>query len=192
MVGRWPSGAPLVKAPDHDDPTLAQDNDFAFAATDLYGNRCPIGAHIRRGNPRDSLDPGPGTEQSITIGKHHRLMRRGREYGPPVDPTTLFDDAPNDDNIDRGLHFVCLCADIARQFEFVQHTWLLSTKFGGLYADADPLLGAPAPGAGTFTIQADPVRHQYRGLSRFVTVRGGAYFFLPGIRATRYLANLSS
>jgi Dyp-type peroxidase family len=192
MVGRWPSGAPLVKAPEQDDPALAADNDFAYAATDLYGFRCPIGAHIRRGNPRDSLDPGPGTEQSITIGKHHRLLRRGREYGPPVDPTTLFAADGSDDDVDRGLHFVCLCADIARQFEFVQHTWLLSTKFGGLYDDADPLLGAPPQASGTFTVQADPLRHQYSGLSRFVTVRGGAYFFLPGIRATRYLASLST
>ena len=193
LVGRWPSGAPLVKAPEQDDPALAADNDFAYAATDLYGYRCPVGAHIRRGNPRDSLDPAPGSEQSITIGKHHRLIRRGREYGPPVDPATLFaGDAPTDDDVDRGLHFVCLCADIARQFEFVQHTWLMSTKFSGLYDDTDPLLGAPPPSAGTFTVQADPLRQQYSGLSRFVTVRGGAYFFLPGIRATRYLASLTA
>jgi Dyp-type peroxidase family len=193
MVGRWPSGAPLVKAPEQDDPALASDNDFAYAATDLYGYRCHVGAHIRRGNPRDSLDPAPGSEQSITIGKHHRLIRRGREYGPPVDPATLFTSEPsNEDDVGRGLHFVCLCADIARQFEFVQHTWLMSTKFSGLYDDADPLLGAPSQAAGTFTVQADPLRHRYSGLSRFVTVRGGAYFFLPGIRATRYLASLSS
>jgi Dyp-type peroxidase family len=193
LVGRWPSGAPLVKAPDGDDPSLATDNDFAYAADDLYGLNCPIGAHIRRGNPRDSLDPGPGTQQSINIGKHHRLIRRGREYGRPVDPQTLFsaDIAPGDD-VDRGLHFICLCSDIARQFEFVQHTWLMSTKFSGLYDDADPLLGAPRPESGTFTVQARPLRQRYSGLSRFVSVRGGAYFLLPGIRATKYLATLRS
>jgi hypothetical protein len=51
-------------------------------------------------------------------------------------------------------------------------------------------MGAPQPGRGTFTEQAEPVRHRFAGLSRFVTVRGGAYFFLPGLRATRYLAAL--
>jgi Dyp-type peroxidase family len=189
LVGRWPSGAPLVKAPDRDDPSLATDNDFAYAASDLSGFNCPIGAHIRRGNPRDSLGPGPGTQQSINIGKHHRLMRRGREYGPPVDPATLFaDSAHQGEQVDRGLHFICLCSDIARQFEFVQHMWLMSTKFSGLYDDADPLLGT----GGSFTVQAQPLRHRYSGLSRFVTVRGGGYFLLPGIRATKYLSSLRS
>jgi Dyp-type peroxidase family len=191
LVGRWPSGAPLVKVPDGDDPTLATDNDFAYAANDLYGFRCPIGSHIRRGNPRDSLEPGPGTQQSINVGKHHRLIRRGREYGPPVDRQTLFsDDAAHGDDVERGLQFICLCSDIARQFEFVQHTWLMSTKFSGLYDDSDPLLGAPPAASGTFTVPAQPLRHRYSGLSRFVSVRGGAYFFLPGIRATKYLAAL--
>ena len=190
LVGRWPSGAPLVKAPDNDDPTLATDNDFAYAANDPYGFGCPVGAHIRRGNPRDSLEPGPGTQQSIAVGKHHRLIRRGREYGAPVDPTTLFTDGPAaGDDADRGLHFICLCSDIARQFEFIQHTWLMSTKFSGLYDDADPLVGAPPTSGGTFTVQAQPLRHRYSGLSRFVTVRGGAYFFLPGILATKSLAS---
>jgi Dyp-type peroxidase family len=189
MVGRWPSGAPLSKTPEHDDPSLATDNDFAYAATDLYGFNCPVGAHIRRGNPRDSLEPGPGTQQSINVSKHHRLIRRGREYGPPVDPTTLFaTDASADHEVDRGLYFISLCGDLARQFEFVQHTWMMSTKFADLYDDADPLLGAPDASRGTFTVQSQPLRHRFDGLSRFVSVRGGAYFFLPGVRAIRFLA----
>jgi hypothetical protein len=68
----------------------------------------------------------------------------------------------------------------------------MSTKFSGLYDDADPLLGATPPAGGTFTLQAQPLRQRFSGLSRFVTVRGGAYFFLPGLRATRYLASLSA
>ena len=89
MVGRWPSGAPLLKTPDQDDTRLADANDFAYYQTDPYGFNCPIGAHVRRANPRDSLDPQPGSEQSIAIGKRHRILRRGREYGPPVDPAEL-------------------------------------------------------------------------------------------------------
>ncbi|MBV9279430.1 MAG: peroxidase, partial [Chloroflexi bacterium] len=89
------------------------------------------------------------------------------------------------------LHFICLNANISRQFEFIQHTWLNSPKFHALYEDSDPITAAHRPHGGTFTIQADPVRRQIRNLPQFVIVRGGAYFFLPSIRAIRYLANLS-
>jgi Dyp-type peroxidase family len=186
MVGRWPGGAPLVLAPERDDGGLATANDFAYQGPDPDGLRCPIGAHVRRANPRDSLDPKPGTQQSIAVGKRHRLIRRGREYGAPPAPGTLLDE--RDDGVDRGLHFICLCGNIARQFEFVQATWIASPKFDGLHQDDDPLLGARGTGAGAFRVQGTPVRTRYRHLPRFVSVRGGAYFFLPGIRALRYLS----
>lgn len=186
MVGRWPGGAPLVLAPERDDQSLDAANDFAYQAPDPDGLRCPIGAHVRRAHPRDSLDPKPGTEQSIAVGRRHRLIRRGREYGAAPAPGTLLDAA--DDGVDRGLHFICLCGNIARQFEFVQATWVMSPKFGGLHEDDDPLLGARGPGAGAFRIQGAPVRRRHRDLPRFVTVRGGGYFFLPGVRALRYLS----
>jgi Dyp-type peroxidase family len=187
MVGRWPGGAPLALSPERDDPALAKANDFAYQTADPDGLRCPIGAHARRTHPRDSLDPQPGTEQSIAVGKRHRLIRRGREYGAALAPGTLLDAA--DDGVDRGLHFICLCGNIARQFEFVQATWVTSPKFGGLHEDDDPLLGARGPGAGAFRVQGRPVRERHRDLPRFVTVRGGAYFFLPGLRALRYLSH---
>jgi Dyp-type peroxidase family len=186
MVGRWPGGAPLLLAPDRDDPALATANDFAYQAPDADGLRCPIGAHVRRSNPRDSLDPNPGTQQSIAVGKRHRLIRRGREYGAAPAPGTLLDAV--DDGVDRGLHFICLCGNLARQFEFVQATWVTSPKFDGLHEDDDPLLGARGPGAGAFRVQGRPLRRRHRDLPRFVTVRGGGYFFLPGLRALRYLA----
>jgi Dyp-type peroxidase family len=189
-VGRWPSGAPLVQAPERDDPALGQANDFAYQAPDPDGLRCPIGAHVRRANPRDSLEPGPGTQRSIAVGRRHRLLRRGREYGPAVDPATLLDEAG--DGVDRGLHFVCLCGNIARQFEFIQGTWVMSPKFDGLYDGDDPLLGARGEGGGTLTVPGRPVRSRHAGLPRFVTVRGGGYFFLPGLRALRYLSELGA
>jgi len=186
MVGRWPGGAPLVLAPERDDQALARANDFAYQGPDPEGLRCSIGAHVRRAHPRDSLDPKPGTQQSVAVGKRHRLIRRGREYGAAPPPGTLLDSS--DDGVDRGLHFICLCGNLARQFEFVQATWVVSPKFDGLYEDDDPLLGARGPGAGAFRVQARPVRRRHRDLPRFVIVRGGAYFFLPGLRALRYLA----
>jgi Dyp-type peroxidase family len=200
MVGRWPSGAPLLETLERDDPRpqSIQANDFTYYQTDPYGFKCPLGAHIRRANPRDSLDPQPGSEQSIAIGKRHRILRRGREYGPPLGPAwqtkgqaaTGGDQPTPPQDEDRGLHFLCLNANIARQFEFIQHTWINNPHFNGLYDDADPLVGAHRADGSTFTIQAKPVRKRFTHLSRFVSVVGGAYFFMPGIRAIRYLASV--
>ena len=97
---------------------------------------------------------------------------------------------------ERGLHFICVNANICRQFEFLQNAWMTSSKFSGLTGETDPLVGgrSPIPGGpvtADFTIQQDgrpPAR--VSGLPQFVTVRGGAYFFLPGIRALRYFASV--
>jgi Dyp-type peroxidase family len=183
MVGRWPNGDPLTQAPDHPvdqpDDGPGDANDFGYADGDAAGRGCPLGAHIRRANPRDALDPEAGPEQSVRSVNRHRLLRRGRAYGDPAARG------------ERGIHFMCLNANIARQFEFVQHTWLNDPKFAGLYDDTDPLVAPHQGDAGrTFTVQASPFRRRVTGLPPFVTVRGGAYFFLPGIRALRFLARL--
>jgi Dyp-type peroxidase family len=185
LVGRWPSGAPLTLTPDVDDPRLSTANDFTYHYADALGLSCPIGAHVRRAHPRDALDPDPGTMRSVALDKRHRLLRRGREYGPPV--TDVLAPAPPDDP-ERGLYFICIAANIARQFEFVQHTWLNKPTFSGLYDEQDPLIGEHPIGANFFSVPADPVRVRYANLPRFVTVRGGAYFFLPSLRALRVLA----
>jgi Dyp-type peroxidase family len=183
MIGRWPSGAPLMLSPDRDDPTLAADdtrnNDFRYA-DDPEGKRCPLGAHIRRNNPRE--DPtGPGVVQS----RLHRIIRRSTPYG-----SRLPDGAP-DDGEDRGVLFVVINADIARQFEFVQQNWVnsvLSSTGLTLPADRDPLVGQQLRGrsAGKFLM---PSSDRNRGptiawgLPTFVTTRGGAYFLLPSLDA---------
>ena len=201
MVGRWPSGAPLVETPDRDDPRLGDHHDFGYYRTDPLGLACPVGAHIRRVNPRDSLDPQPGTEASLAVNDGHRLLRRGRSYGPGDGAPTA---AGNDSHTERtaradvtpqhqtGLHFICLAASLIRQFEFVQHTWLNNPTFHGLYDDTDPLIGSRDPRGATFTVPARPVRRRYRDLPQFVRTRGGAYFFLPGVSALRYLDQLSA
>ena len=189
MVGRWPGGASLTLSPDHDDPALATDNDFGYHHTDAEGLACPVASHVRRVNPRDSLDPDPGSEDSIKLNRRHRILRRGRAYGPPI---TMEEALAGDDGADRGLHFACLVGNIARQFEFIQHTWSNNPKFAGLYDEVDPITGPRGPEGATFTIPADPVRQRVRGLPEFVTTRGGGYFFMPGIRALRYLAAIGS
>jgi len=187
-VGRWPSGAPMVLASNTDNPDLGKDdqrnNDFRFAATDPNGYACPIGAHIRRCNPRDSLPPN--TDQSLEMVRRHQLMRRGRPYG------TYLEDARSgkDDGAERGLLFVAINANIRRQFEFVQQTWINNEKFGGLYDNKDPLIADNDANDGNniMTIQAQPVRKRVPGVPRFVQVRGGGYFFLPSIKALKFLA----
>lgn len=182
MVGRWRSGAPLALAPERDDPQLAADpnriNDFTYG-DDPKGLRVPRGAHIRRINPRDSLD------DTIAYVKRHRIVRRGMRYGPEL-PEGI-----GDDGVDRGAAFLIIGASIARQFEFLQRVWINDGDFVGLGAEKDPLIGAN-DGTGTFTIPRKPLRRRVKGLPRFVTTRGGEYFFIPGIRALRWLAEPAS
>ncbi|MEO8538654.1 MAG: peroxidase [bacterium] len=189
MVGRWPGGAPLTTSPDRDDEALAKSNDFGYHHGDAEGLSCPVGAHVRRTNPRDSLDPNPGSADSLALNRRHRILRRGRAYGARLTPEDALE-ASSPDGIERGLHFACLAANISRQFEFIQHTWANNSKFDGLYDEVDPIMGTRGAAGATFSMPADPVRQRLTGIPQFVTVRGGAYFFLPGLRALRYLSSL--
>ncbi|HTC80776.1 MAG TPA: Dyp-type peroxidase [Acidimicrobiia bacterium] len=183
MVGRWKSGAALVSSPDAD-PGTVETGDFGYHDEDPEGLRCPLGAHIRRANPRDGSHDDP--DRTLRSTKNHRILRRGRPYGPP-----LADGAdPGPADPERGLVFICLNTDIERQFEFVQHTWINNPAFAGLDGEVDPAVGAQPDGGGRFTVPQGPVRHTMEGLPRFVTTRGGAYLFLPSVRALTYLASL--
>jgi len=183
LMGRWRSGAPLVLARAHDIPALGPDprlnNNFGYAATDPEGLVCPIGAHIRRANPRDSLPFTPA--KSFELTRRHRLIRRGRKYveygagGSAGNP------------VDQGICFIALNGDLLRQFEFVQQNWLNDPTFMDLDGDRDPIAGDNGDEAG-FTVQARPAAQRLPGLSRFVTVKGGGYFFMPGIKALKFLA----
>jgi len=194
MVGRWPSGTALVQSPKQDDPNITEQDNFSYHASDSGGLKCPLGAHIRRTNPRDSLEPEPGSDKSIEFSNRHRILRRGRAYGPPLDPSmdpTQFLEQINKEKapVARGLHFICLNANIGRQFEFVQHTWANNPNFNGLYQDPDPIIGARSINGlqrDQFTVQKCPSRLQFDGLPAFVQTRGGSYFFLPSRRALSY------
>lgn len=177
IVGRWRDGVPLtaVNAPGRDT------NEFTFSA-DAHGFACPIGSHVRRANPRDSLLDQ--SSAALASANRHRLLRRGRTYGPP-----LALDAHGHDDHARGLIFMCLNSDIERQFEFVQQNWLNNPCFGGLYDERDPLVSPQPHGGGRFTLQADGVRERIGGIGQYVTVKCGDYFFLPGLSALRYLAH---
>jgi Dyp-type peroxidase family len=185
IVGRWPSGAPLVTYPDSD-PGETFRRDFDFHAEDREGHRCPLGAHIRRANPRDALAPSP--EASRKAVARHRILRRGRVYGPPTPPSVAERARPS--AAERGLVFLAINASIRRQFEFIQQTWVNNPKFAGLHDERDPL-AATTKHERRFSIQADPARRRELRLPAFVTVRGGAYFFVPSRAAIAWLARLS-
>jgi len=181
MVGRWRSGAPLVLAPDRDDPALGSDgkrnNDFGYA-DDKKGLKCPFSAHIRRVNPRDALN-----DDVVAVNLHH-FLRRGTNYGPPLPEGVL-----EDDGAERGGVFLLIGAHLHRQFEFIQSQWVTDGNFISHGTEQDPLIGNN-DGDGVFTIPRTPVRRRLHGLPRFVTVRGGEYCFMPGLRALRWIANL--
>jgi Dyp-type peroxidase family len=178
IFGRWRDGTPLAVSPDHDGMDPAKLNDFGFS-DDAYGYKCPAGAHIRRANPREMLLAD--RTDSITTVKRHRMMRRGRPYGPRLAHKYTPDGQP------RGLVFAALNANIERQFEFIQSAWISSPNFAGLYDEADPLLGGRTQNAGAFTMPKCPMRDRRTGILTQVQVMGGAYFFMPGFAALRYL-----
>lgn len=180
VVGRWPSGAPLVLSPDRDDARLGRDmahnNHFMYRDSDPAGDRCPMAAHIRRANPRDAR--GSDAQDSLTMVRRRRIIRRGRLYGEAPHEAQ----PQHEDGVRRGLYFVALNINIARQFEFVQQTWLNNPKFAGLANDRDAIV-ATAEDGGAVSLPAEPFRRRLAGLPSFVTVKGGEYFFMPGISA---------
>jgi Dyp-type peroxidase family len=216
MVGRrLESGDPLI---DHRTPGIAgighrdegvRRNGFTFY-TDPDGLSCPFGAHVRRANPRTADIPGGKQglvshglrtlgfkrsgmrEDLVSSSRFHRIVRRGRAYGDALDrPGSRLE---NTSGSKTGLHFICLNANISRQFEFIQSAWLTSSAFDGTSGETDPLLGNRLKGlrgqpTDAFTVPqaAGPCR-RVSGLPQFVTVRGGAYFFLPSLRALRFFA----
>jgi len=156
------------------------DNNFTFFDRDRRGLGCPMGSHVRRGNPRDGLAPTPDDKQTLLdAANSHRILRRGRKFGTDIADPRI------DDQADRGLLFVCLNTDITRQFEFVQQTWILNPNFAFLFDETDPLIGPSC----TFTIPDDPLR-RIIPVDTFVEMAGGEYFFLPSLPALRYFEAL--
>jgi deferrochelatase/peroxidase EfeB len=211
MVGRTVDGDPLVPRRDAPVPGVARAQDRFTFDEDPSGSRCPLGAHVRRANPRNGDFPlrrvgllkkivimlgfGPRgyRDDLISSTRFHRLLRRGRRYGPDLSRAAALQPAAPEE-AERGVLFVALNANLSRQFEFVQNAWIVNGTFDGMAGEADPLLGTrePLPGcpvASDFSLQQEAgLRRRVSSLPRFITVRGGGYFFLPGVRALRYIA----
>jgi deferrochelatase/peroxidase EfeB/cytochrome P450 len=179
FVGRWPNGVPLVLSPDQeravDREMEATLNDFRYAADDPRGKKCPLGAHIRRANPRDI---GGRSE-----ARRHRILRRGISYGGPLLKENSVD---NDEK--RGLLFIAANSRIDLQFELIQENWINGEEFlGQAGLGRCPLTGDHSGAVSDSFFEAGATA-PITGLPRFVTTRGGDYFFAPGIDALRKIA----
>jgi deferrochelatase/peroxidase EfeB len=190
LCGRWRNGIPVALSPASPALDLPPElyNSFDYAPTselpdafdDRRGVRCPIGAHIRRMNPRHGVVAG-------NSGLKRRIVRRGLPYGPPYDPSRP------DDGIERGLLGVFIGVSLKDQFEFLMSEWANKGAFApGLRDTRDPIVGANAQQGATFLLPVEGQKPlEVTGLSRFVTCRGGAYCFVPSVTAVRYLSELT-
>lgn len=223
MCGRWSDGVPLPVVPTYAewikfgtdkgwrgndvDPVEAykaqmayirspEASDFRYA-DDMAGLKCPAGAHLRRVNTRDYLDPlnsfavDPVTgkqpenpKATSALNKRRRILRRGLPYGPP-------DLDGKNDNTEQGVIMMILGSSLFRQFEFVQQQWI---QYGLDFHQGNntcPLLGSHDHHK-RHTIPSDPANgkppYVMTKLKTFVECRGGDYFFIPSMTALRMLA----
>ena len=169
--------------------TEEQLNDFEYVNSDGSGDprglRCPVGAHIRRANPRGQPVQGQGSPGGSNNA--HRLIRRGMPYGPRYDPS-----APHD-GVERGLLGYFIHAYIENQYEFVLKEWVEAGSFVGRVrlnpGSKDALVGANDPAASVFEIpQHGGPPLKVTGFSRFITTKAVAYCFLPSLSALRWIA----
>jgi cytochrome P450/deferrochelatase/peroxidase EfeB len=183
LMGRWYKGAPLSLHPDTEPPGKSERNDFDYAPSyeypdtpmDHIGERCPVGAHIRRGNPRTARVAGARYAR--------RVMRRGMHYE--------ITDAQGQREV--GLFGMFICADLERQFEFIQRQWINGDRFAaGLRGTRDPIVGTPLGEEDVFSIpmpNASPLKVR---LPQFVFTKGSLYMFMPGLDALRHLERFAT
>ena len=196
ICGRWRNGVPLALSPETDSPPggipLDQLNNYEYVNADGTGDpkglRCPVGAHMRRINPRGQ--PVTGQGQPGGSNNTHRLIRRGMPYGPNFDPKQPYD------GIERGLLGYFINSSIENQYEFVLSQWVNESEFAGAVRlhpkSKDPMIGTQDPAESIFIIpQANgSPAIKITGFSSFITTKAAAYCFLPSIRAINFIAQL--
>lgn len=207
LVGRWPSGAPLMRTPVADDPALAGDefanNHFIFdddtrpsnlqpipgypgdnapaASADFLAQVCPHFAHIRKVHPRDTATEMGKPEDSFV----HMILRRGIPYGRQL--IGVKNPSKGLIRADRGLMFLCYASTIEDQFEFLQRRWANSPAQPNL-GGHDPVIGQNGASWGRTRFidvptPAGSVRINIK--DEWVIPTGGGYFFAPTISAIR-------
>lgn len=173
LMGRRKNGLPLSwDGGSSGTVSDSRANAFRYRVQDANGFICPLGSHIRRANPRDSL--GVDVKSGIKSSKLHRLLRRGRPYLENTQGELKR----------QGIFFIACNADLERQFEFIHQRWLRNFRFQNLFHEDDPIVGSPTEKK--FTIPAVPIGAQV-SLGAFTETQGGGYFFLPGIEALKFI-----
>ena len=175
LVGRFEDGSPVVLDPLPTD--MPPVNDFDFRG-DEQGSRCPFVAHIRKTNPRGEspfhLAKDLSFASTVRQERGHIMARRGITYG------TRKPDLSDEPTGGVGLLFMAYMASLANQFEFTQATWANNPGFVTGGVGVDPVIGQGAGvpvkvGDGWSGNEAD------FDFGRFVTLKGGEYFFAPSL-----------
>jgi len=182
-VGRFKDGTPVV---DFNAPTADYTNDFVFKTLDPDGFKCPAHAHARKVNPRGTT---PST--SAASERKRRIARRGIPYGKPM--PEICDSEQTDPNpaAERGLLFLCFQANVEKQFEFIQRTWVDNPNFPDNVLNLpfqddtgdDPLIGQDQNEKQRWPKQWG---NSGAGRKKFnfeaaVMLKGGEYFFAPSL-----------
>lgn len=159
VVGRWPSGALVDMFQTSDPGSTGSENSFDFS-DDMDGKRCPLGAHIRKVNPRK------GKKDRVDIP---RFLRRGIPFGP------LFQDDPA---AERGLLFLSYQTSITDSFEFITGSWMNSFGKPASNAGHDLLVGRANERSLPLNTSLGSLLLDDGGIN-FITPSGGAYLFAP-------------
>jgi deferrochelatase/peroxidase EfeB len=208
LVGRWSDGVPLLAAPTFADwqvfnaelaaAQAAKDKAKLAAIAQKYvdftyrqdpdGTTCPVTAHLRRVNTRDTLDPrfaskDPKQWMGSALNNRRRILRRGLPYGQ-------VDAANPTDAGEHGIVFLAVCASLFRQFEFVQQQWVQYGLDFNSGSDTCPIVGNH-DAESKFVIATKPsgdgAPFICARIPQFVEPRGGEYFFVPSMTALRMI-----
>lgn len=182
LMGRWANGDPLTLSQTPPVGTTSLRNDFDYAPSwehpdleqDHAGRLCPVGAHIRRTNPRSAR----------VAGQRHsrRLIRRGMPTQWEESGTTR-----------RGLLGLFICGSLERQFEFIQREWIQGDlAASGIAGMQDPIAGQrDKPTDFHFFAGGQEGQARLVKVPPLVTTRGSLYLFVPGMGTLRHLEQVN-